>query len=177
MRTPFARFLLLALAVTGLGALDVAAANSVASAAPAPGQRIAPPGNSAATEYMEVVPGPGGNHTVPPGAGTGLSSTPGPGGAVLPAPVLHRLQAAGQTGRAVANLASATAPGIGRAAEHVNQFRKGTGVAPLGAQGGAGSILHALFGSGGGLGVGLPILIGSALLMALLVGLRRRRQS
>ena len=73
-------------------------------AAPASAQRqIAPPGNGGVDEYLETVPGAGGNRPVD------RNGRPG-GGGLTPA-ARRKLAALGKDGRAAAALAAATAPG------------------------------------------------------------------
>jgi hypothetical protein len=91
---------------TGLRAAIAIAILGLPAAAGA--QRVVPPGNSAATQYTQTFPTGGGNS---PTRHHGHRSP----AKVLGARTVRRLQAAGPTGSAAANLAAATAPRATRA--------------------------------------------------------------
>lgn len=113
-------------------------------AAPASAQKqIAPPGNGGVDEYLETVPGAGGNRPVD------RNGRPNRGG--LTPSARRKLAALGKDGRAAAALAAATAPG-----------RDGRSTAPGGAEGsrdrgsGAGSSRDRGSGTGAAAGAGRP---------------------
>jgi hypothetical protein len=148
-----------ALAIVLAGALLVA---SPSLAAQGPGR--VPPGNSGADQYVESVPGAGGNH---PGTGNPASHA----GAVPPG-TQRALTSEGPAGRATASLAGATAPRGGGFGS-----KNGAAPAPSGGGGSAvGGIAQGAVGSNStGMGVWLPLVLGASLLGAiLLLALRRR---
>ena len=134
---------------------------------------IAPPGNSGIDEYVPSLPAASGNHPL------GHS---GKGGSSLTPQTRRQLSSLGATGRATERLAQAT--GTGR--HHAKRKAKsksgstgtGTGAAaePAGKSRGKATVDAATKGfKVGGLGTGLPIILGLTGLGAVLVGLRRRR--
>jgi hypothetical protein len=128
--------------------------------------KLVPPGNSAANQYTETLPGPGGN----------TPSSEAKGGA--PAKVLGssnaaRLEALGPEGRAAARLAAATAP------HPVGKGEPGGAKAapvPSGSSG-LGQVLRQLTGTSGsgGMGLLLPLVIVLAVLAAVGFLITRRR--
>src|SRR4051794_11393696 len=140
----------------------------------------APPGNSGVDEYLEVVPGGGGNRP---------ASKPGGSNGALNGKARRALRSYGSDGRAAANLAAATAdPSSGgrsrSGARGGASGKAGKGSAALAAadketDNGDSGILSALkrvaSGVGGtGLGIGLPILLLAVLAAGVVFGMRRR---
>lgn len=129
----------------------------------------APPGNSEVDQYSETVPGPCGDRPVGSGGGSGDPSA-------LPPGTASELEALGEDGRIAAALAQSGAPGRGGASGGGSQGEQGGADADEG-----GSLLGGLFGAllGGGegdsgMGVLLPLILLSALVLAVIYGLRRR---
>ena len=127
----------------------------------------APPGNSGVGQYLEVVPGASCNHKTGGPSGTH--------GGSLPPGTAHQLSSQGGAGQAVAALvrSTGTAP---RGSAH----RSGTHTAAVPSAPGR-SLLPALLhpivsGSGGGLGVLLPLLLAAALIAVGAAALLRRRR-
>jgi hypothetical protein len=155
LRLPIAAFLALVMLVL-----------PVASVAAAPGR--VPPGNSAASQYHETLPGAGGNEQTRDIGGEGGRA---------PAKVLGhanaaRLEALGPEGRAAAQFAAQSAPN--------NTARQPHGVG--GASNPSGSsalsqVLGQLTGSSGsgGMGLLLPLLIAMTIVGAAAYALGRRR--
>ena len=147
-----------------------------------------PPGNSGTSQYLESLPGPGGNHSDPGGGG----SVPG-GGTVLSPSAQQALAAQGPAGERAAALASRTAPREARAHRKrrgENGGAAGGGRNGKGGHGGSGSSIAAEDNGGsgfvsaveraagggdsGGMGAALPIILGLGLAAALLIAIRRR---
>lgn len=149
-------------------------------------KNIAPPGHAGSTQYYETVPTSCGNASPPAGGSNSGSGSPitrlGHGKAGL-----HALSQQGANGRAAASLAAATAPpslrskgrGGSGAAGANGSIRPNIGSSRLDGSAGSGSgaLGTALAGSGGGLGILLPILMGAALLAAIAAGVARARRS
>jgi hypothetical protein len=126
---------------------------------------LVPPGNSAASQYVEVVPSAGG--AVPVGSNTNAHKP------VLSASTQRRLRALGSEGSAVAALAQATAP----ARPTVTRGRSSRGRAPHAPAARLSSAAEVSLGSGsGGLGLGLPIALGAITFIAAAIALARRRR-
>lgn len=146
------------LAAVALAALAALGAPAAAAAA----RVIAPPGNSGVGQYVEVVPTAGGG--VPVGG-----AQPGKG-PVLPASTVRRLAASGPEGKALAAFAQST--GTPTAAKQPS---------PSGLRSSAQyPVLRGTpRGSTGGLGLGLPLVLGAIALAgaALAVGRRARSAS
>jgi hypothetical protein len=154
--------------VVALGAL-VALAAPATSAAATP--KAVPPGLSAANQYTETLPGPGGEE--PTGGGG-----PGTPAAALGRVDARRLEELGPDGRAAARLAAAGAPGPtakGRGERRSEAARRG--LDPAGP-----SALRQILGQvtgtsdSGGAGLLAPVLIGSAMVLAAAYALGRRRR-
>ncbi len=163
-------FRLLATAVLGFGLLAVPAAAQ-------PHRHLAPPGNSAISQYLETIPtASGGQPSSSVSASGGHGSGGGAGGSVLPASTSHALAAQGPIGAADASMIQATAPSGGatgqssgsggsRSRPSTDQTSSSqTPAAPAAsppAPGAVNSVLKSLTGSSGsgGLGVLLPILL------------------
>jgi hypothetical protein len=154
---------------------------------------LAPPGNSAVTQYLE---------TVPTDSGSRPSSSSGPSGGVLTPVQQHKLDSMGPDGRLLATAANSTAPvpvrasaparpahhgrkrsgpvaGSSRGSHHALAGPKGGGDGTnSGGGSGIASILSAAVdhGSGGGLGYTLPALMLAAFLMVAVQSVLRRRR-
>lgn len=159
---------LLALAL-GLGAQPAIAKRRV----------LAPPGNSAIGQYVEVIPTASGPTPVSALQGGGGSGGRGGAGA-LPRSAAKALAARGAAGKAVAKLVRATAPSTGPSARRHSAAASARPAVRAGsarsAPSAAGSVLKALTGSSpsGGLGLLLPVLLALALVGGGLLALRRR---
>ena len=157
-----------------------------ATAAP---QYVAPPGNSAVDEYTEAVPGPGG--ATPVGSGPERAG----GRSSLPARTQRELRRSGPDGAAAAELADRTAvdsAGPEAAARDSRTAQSGKNAGSDGESGAGGGtpdsgqastaegdtvlsqVADAVGGSGQGMGAALPIVLVSALLVAVGVALGRR---
>jgi hypothetical protein len=133
---------------------------------------IAPPGNSGIDEYVPSLPSASGNHPVG-GAGKGTSP--------LSAKTRRQLASLGAAGRAAERLAAATGTGRHRAKSKSGSNGEGGGAPvgtaadPRGKSRGKATVDAATKGfQVGGLGTGLPIILGITGLGAVLLGLRRR---
>ncbi len=149
-------------------------------AAPAAAQDevIAPPGNSGVEEYLEVVPGAGGDK---PARGNGGGNAPTPAEA-LGADNAKALESLGADGKAAAAAAAAGSPTTQKAARDRTRSKPlrdsevdgGTSIAT---ESGGGdrvtSVARALGGDGGGMGLLFPILLGLTLSLALALGIGR----
>lgn len=136
-----------------------------------------PPDESGIDQYVESVPGAGGDRTSEPDGGSGGGSG---GGSALTPQVSNALEERGATGAAVSDLAKATGPdadgdgGGGQSGRAHGGSAPGdkalTGVALASDQGsGTAGVVSAVFGgAGGGMGVALPIILAGGLLAALL---------
>jgi len=158
----------------------------------------APPG-AGVGEYTENIPGAGGdqsngggganqggsgggaNQGGSGGAGGGDDSAPGTvTGASLPPAVVDEFQQQGANGAAAAELAQSTSPSGSKPGGGESSGNGGGEVAPGGGQGGVAGVVESLVGDNAssqsdGIGVALPIILGSALLGAFLFSLARRR--
>jgi len=178
-------------------ALWVIAILAFPSVAAAKNHTVAPPGNSAVQQYVETFPTANGGqptNSVHHGGGPGESGrsggSGGPGGSaggsgsgasgssVIPAATQQALRSQGSEGRAAAAVLGATAPsGVGHlrgggSAKASAPASPGGGISPTSA------VVKALTGSGsgGGLGVLLPIILVSSLLLASVLGILRHRR-
>jgi hypothetical protein len=189
--------------ISAMIAMGVVLAFATSASAGHRSHHYVPPGNSGIDQYTESIPGAGGNHPTSGGHGGGGGNP----SAVSPS-VIRTLNSQGPAGRGAARLATATAPnlrgtgadstgGAGRNASAGNGG--GSGAASGGnvgsergtsggndASGSAGSgsgaraIGAELTGSGAdtGMGIWLPIILGSTLAAALaFTVLRWRRES
>jgi hypothetical protein len=129
--------------------------------------KIVAPGDPGSTQYQEDVPTAAGSRPV-----TTLHSPSGksPAATVLPTTVVHKLDAAGTSGRQTAALAQELAP---TAPAHHRHRATLLVVHPAAT---ATLLTSALLGSGGGVGPLLPIVLGVSLLVALALTLRRWRR-
>lgn len=131
---------------------------------------LVPPGNSGASQYVEVVPSAEGGVT--PGAQSHNH------GHVLASSTEHALKSLGPEGRAVAAFAQATGTPHGSSATTAHSGKAGR----AGAHGNSTAtpsspIVKTAAVSSGSLGWGLPLALGLAALMAIGVLLLRRRNS
>lgn len=183
-------FRLIAATALGLVLLVVPAA-ARAHHGGAPGGSLAPPGNSAISQYLEVVPTAAGGkpssnvrHSRSSGAGTSGAG----GSGAIPASTRRALVSQGPLGSADAAVAEGTAPsgGSGRTSGPSGSRAGGstTGGSAEPAAGPAApspvnSVLRAMTGSSssGGLGVLLPLLLGVVFLIGGALALWRRRRA
>jgi hypothetical protein len=149
---------------------------------------LAPPGNSAVSQYLEVVPTASGSAPAPGS---------GPAGGTPAATPTSSLDHYGSTGKILAGVVAATAPEAasapptraGRRHTAAPVASSGSGRGPGTGAGagpdvvpssGAGSPVSAVLAAGtgrvdgGGLGVGLPIVMIAALVVVVFVAVRRR---
>jgi hypothetical protein len=159
----------------------VLASLTLAAPAVAQDEVYAPPGNSGIEEYLEVVPGAGGDQ--PAGAdngGTAAAPTPA---AALGADNAQKLEALGPDGEAAAAAAAAGSPTDRKTARQRQKSEPLGGAAnseSIAAQSSgdrATSVARALGGDGGGMGVVFPIVlvltVGLALTLVVARKLRR----
>lgn len=153
----------IALACTLLLAMPAAAAAS---------HQTLPPGNSGADEYVEGVPGAGGDK---PSGNVGQGDDAG--GGTLPPAAQEALGAQGTDGEKAAGLAAATAPDDAKNAGSGTDEGSGGGKGsdPSGSR--VGQVVEALTGSGSdGMGVVLPLILVTTVVVALALLLSRRRR-
>lgn len=142
-------------------------------------QETIPPGNSGADEYTEGVPGAGGEQS---GGGGGDGSEPSQ---TLPPSASEDLNSLGSDGASAASLAQSTAPDSQALRDRLAKSKgagEETGTAPAAPQQGAddgsvlGDALNSVTATGDdeGLGIWLPILLVSALLVVVGTALARR---
>ena len=155
----------------------VLAALVVAAPAAAQDEVIAPPGNSGVEEYLEVVPGAGGDKPAS-GDKSGNASAPTPAEA-LGADNAKALEGMGADGKAAAAAAAAGSP-TDRKTAREREKRKvlgdsatGESIATQTSGDRVTSVARALGGDGGGMGVLFPILLGLTLSLALALGIGR----
>lgn len=152
---------------------------ALALPAAASAQETIPPGNSGADEYTEGVPGPGGEQA---GGGGGDGSEPSQ---TLPPSTSDDLSSLGSDGASAANLAQSTAPDSEALRDRLaksNGEGNEAGSAPAAPQPSAddgsvlGDALNSVTATGEdeGLGIWLPILLVSALLIVVATALVRR---
>lgn len=140
------------------------AALLVAPPASAQQDHVAPPGNSGVSQYFEAVPSAGGN------------ARPGKGGKpTLPAATRRQLEARGEDGRRVSEIADAGAPrekSRSRGKKRRSDERSADGGSALG------SATDALLGDadGTGAGIALPVILAASTLLLALAAVRRRRR-
>jgi hypothetical protein len=150
---------------------------TLAAPAAAKNTVLIPPGDSAASQYVEVVPTAG---------GPGVTHSGGPSSPVLTASQTSQLDAHGASGRALVALVNGTSPGNSKPAGSPKPQPKtadasGSGgevaaFATVKPQSAAASVAAAAIGrDGGGLGALLPILIGLAVLAVVIGAIRRLR--
>ncbi len=156
----------------------VVAVLAVASPAVARKMVIAPPGDSASSQYVEVVPTAG---------GPGVTNTGPPSSQVLSSSQTRRLDSHGAAGRALVALVNGTSPSTSSArtqparagAPRVAAPAPAATPAPLASvkgQSAAASVAAAAIGhGGGGLGSLLPIAIVLAVLGLVIGAIRRMR--
>lgn len=150
---------------------------AIAAPAVAQDEVIAPPGNSGVKEYLEVVPGAGGDKPANGGKGGGTSA-PTPAQA-LGTDNAKALEAKGADGKAAAAIAAAGSPTDRKTArqreksEVLGEAATGTSIAAQSSGDRATSVARALGGDGGGMGVLFPIVLGLTLSLALALGIGR----
>jgi hypothetical protein len=161
----------------------LAAVTATASAKPCDETRT-PGGVSEADEYSEVIPGPCGDETTRDGPG----DADGPSQGAVPQGTVQQLESQGAEGKNAAELASATTPGGGGQASGGGSGNgpgaggqdgvvAGGSVTAASGGGALSGILEALggdSGSGGGLGVLLPIALAATLLAGVAIWRVRR---
>lgn len=154
------------------------------AAAPALAQdkTVAPPGNSGVDEYLEVVPGAGGDT---PASGGGTGGSGGSSGSQTPSSTLGsktatQLEQLGTDGKKAAQLAAAGAPTDRATARKQaksdvlgSEAQQGKSIASDGGDR-VGTIATALSGEGGGMGLLFPLLLGGTLAAALALFAARR---
>jgi hypothetical protein len=153
----------------------------VAAPALAQDKTVAPPGNSGVGEYLEIVPGAGGNTPASGGGGTSGPSTSQSPGAALGSKTASQLERLGADGKQAAALAAAGAPTDRATARKRDkgsvlgtEADKGKSIASAGGGGRVGTIATALSGEGGGMGLLFPLLLGGALVAAVALLAARR---
>lgn len=175
-----------------VGTLIALALPASAQAGSSP-QPFVPAGNSAANEYVEVVPTAGGGQSTSPLTHTGTKTSAARQVSPLPQGAQTAFSQQGSDGTRAAAFARATAPASVRHRAHHAGAVAGssggsgpgsgsTGAGPAGtpvsASGGP-SLLRAVTGAGtsGGLGSMLPVVLGLSALAVAGAALRRRRTS
>ncbi|MGO9902920.1 MAG: hypothetical protein ACLP0J_25250 [Solirubrobacteraceae bacterium] len=180
--------------ILGVAALALPAALAASASAAARPRVFVPPGNSATSQYIEVVPTVSGSrptssiHATPGGGSTGGGSTggggssstgsggsgssgssSGSGGSPISQSTQRRLDSLGTNGRAAAALAHATAPSTSGAQRL--ELTSNVGGSP------AGELLKAVAGSSGGGGISglMPVILIGSLVGAVVLTLLRRR--
>jgi hypothetical protein len=154
---------------------------------------LAPPGNSAVSEYLETIPTDAGQTpptrpTPPPpppahSPSSGQSPVPSQGdqGGALTTGQSRRLDRLGADGRTLAALVNATSPPVARGAAGTSGAAGGSprGLTDVGTSSPFSSILAAATGrdGGGGLGPLLPMLMLAGVVAVCVRILRRRRES
>jgi hypothetical protein len=153
---------------------------------------LAPPGNSAVSEYLETIPTDAGQapptrpKPPPPPAhnpSSGHSSTPSQGeqGGALTTGQSRSLDRLGSDGRTLAALVNATSPPVARGTAETSGAAGGSprGLTDGGASSPFSSVLAAATGrdGGGGLGPVLPMLMLAGVVGVFVRILRRRRES
>jgi hypothetical protein len=171
---------------------------AIPASAIAGGQPVAPPGNSGVSQYVEQVPTAGGGqptksvHVNPPTiavnpSGAGGTTPPKTGGTTakpshratgaISAATQSTLDSLGSSGADAVAVAVATAPSARRPSPALRHRRRIARLAP-GQISPAADLLKTLTGSaggGGGLGVFLPVILVSSVLITTAEALRRRR--
>jgi hypothetical protein len=156
---------------------------SLALAAPALAQEdkvYAPPGNSGIGEYLEVVPGAGGDKPAS-GGGGGTGSAPSQPAEALGSANAKSLEALGADGKAAATAAAAGSPTTAKAARdrarkrsaNESKLTESSSIATQTSGNEVTSVARALSGEGGGVGIVLPAFLVLSLVVALGVGARR----
>jgi hypothetical protein len=112
---------------------------------------LIPPGDSAISQYTEVVPAGGGN--------TPVSQIPGAPLGTLPPAAARSLRGSGAAGSRLSKFVWATAP-------RVSHSPARSSAPAVGGSSALGSLLHSVGGSGGGMGLILPLILLACLLAA-----------
>ena len=137
---------------------------------------IAPPGDSAVSQYVESVPTDGGQRPT-----SSLGSQPG----ALSPSQRATLDHAGANGKTLAAVVNATSPATGSGHSGSGAAAAGNGagsgflpgaISGRGARSPVSSVLAAATGGGGGMGILLPVLLTAVALSVLCVVLLRRRR-
>lgn len=123
---------------------------------------LTPPGDSAISQYTEVVPAGGGSTPVGQIPSTPLGT--------LPPAAARALRGSGTARSSLSKFVGATAPRVSHASS-------GSSTPAVGGSSTLGSLLHSVGGSGGGMGVVLPLILVACLLAAATVIWRRRVRS
>jgi hypothetical protein len=122
--------------------IGIAAALLLAALTPGMAAAVVPPGHAVGNQYVETVPGAGGEEATAPvhqqtaGGGSNGSSGSSGGGAASPSEALgsqtaKRFEKAGDAGKATANLAAATDPSTSTAKGEGSNASAGGGESPL----------------------------------------------
>jgi hypothetical protein len=156
----------------------------VAAPALAQDKTVAPPGNSGVDEYLEVVPGAGGDKPASgggTGGGSSGSSTTQSPRTTLGSKTATQLAQLGSDGKKAAELAAAGAPTDRATARKRDKSRvlgtqtePGKSIASDGGGGRVGTIATALSGEGGGMGLLFPLLLAGTLAAAIALLAARR---
>jgi hypothetical protein len=149
---------------------------------------LAPPGNSALTQYLEVVPTAAG--PAPPRAGGGSPGAGGGSGGTLSARAVAKLAHLGSEGKLLVSVVGATAPtaqagaseppgsaqGGATSPSPAGQLPRASQLSGAGAASPVSSLLVAATGRDGGGGVGflLPLLMAAVFAVVVFVVVRRR---
>lgn len=164
------RTLILTLALLLAAPVTASAASGLKPVAPGSGLKPVPPSNSAANQYVEVVPTAGGG--APATGVTQHTSSGGAPGSALPAQTRTALAGSGQDGQRIAQLTQATAPARvrthGKRTKHAGAVVGSSGGSSGGGHGSSGSgsaaatpvssVVKSLTGGGAsGIGAGLPV--------------------
>jgi hypothetical protein len=135
---------------------------------------LAPPGNSEVNQYTETLPGAEGNHPTSGSNGSPIGRVPSQqeNHSALPAGAAQRLKDSGPDGRALENFIEATAP---RETADSGKSPKRS-PAQADSNSGFGTVVDAVTGSeDGGLGFGLPLILGAVAGAGVAYVLLRRR--
>ena len=190
-----------AVVLLSLSATAAAATPTRAHEAKKAPPKVVKPGDPGSSQYQEDVPSAFGS--VPATSVTPRLAHPS--GPSLPHAVANQLSNAGASGRAAAALAVAGTPQVStsqaprsRRRSHSSATGAGSSTGGSSSSGGApgsagngasalaqagsgrgiaGAVTHSLVGSGGGIGVLLPVLLGASVLIAAAIAMQRRRRS
>ena len=157
---------------------------TLALAAPAIAQDevIAPPGNSGVEEYLEVVPGAGGDKPANPSSGGGAAPRPAPAGRARRGQRRRRWKRSAPTGRPRPTAAASGSTTDRKTARErgkggvLGDSATGKSITAQSSGDRVTGVARALGGDGGGMGLLFPILLGATLSLAVVVALGRRRR-
>ncbi|MGA2470767.1 MAG: hypothetical protein ABSG64_08770 [Solirubrobacteraceae bacterium] len=128
--------------------------------------KIVAPGDPGSSQYQEDIPTAAGSVAV-------SSIKPGTAGVALPRTVARQLAADGTAGRTTAVLAEVTTPSpTPKPAHHAVRPARVLISQPAGT---VAMLARSMFGSGGGMGAFLPILLAVSFGVAIILALRRRK--